>query len=86
MDQQRRSRVGLLLVAKVAIGRWQKEYNTIRPHSSLGNCPPAPEAVWVQPKSSGAMPLRLSAGMKSDSLSLGRNTRAGGRTTQQQEG
>ena len=29
--------------------------------SSLGNRPPAPEAMWVQPKGSGATPLRLSA-------------------------
>ena len=51
-----------LLEAKVVIGLWRNEYNTIRPHSSLGNRPPAPEAVWVQPKGSGATPLRLSAG------------------------
>ena len=25
--------------------RWRREYNTIRPHSSLGYKPPAPEAV-----------------------------------------
>ncbi len=38
-----------LLEAKVLIERWRHEYNTIRPHSSLGYRPPAPEAV--QPKS-----------------------------------
>ena len=31
--------------AKVLIERWRKEYNTIRPHSSLGYRPPAPEAI-----------------------------------------
>ncbi|MCH7640270.1 MAG: IS3 family transposase [Bacteroidetes bacterium] len=31
--------------AKVLIERWRKEYNTIRPHSSLGYRPPAPDAV-----------------------------------------
>ncbi|MCE9603296.1 MAG: IS3 family transposase [Planctomycetia bacterium] len=31
--------------AKVLIERWRREYNTIRPHSSLGYRPPAPEAV-----------------------------------------
>ena len=31
--------------AKVLIERWRYEYNTIRPHSSLGYKPPAPEAV-----------------------------------------
>ncbi len=31
--------------AKVLIERWRREYNTVRPHSSLGYRPPAPEAV-----------------------------------------
>ncbi len=31
--------------AKVLIERWRKEYNRVRPHSSLGYRPPAPEAV-----------------------------------------
>ena len=30
--------------ARVIIGQWRYEYNTIRPHSSLGYKPPAPEA------------------------------------------
>ncbi len=38
--------------AKVLIERWRREYNQVRPHSSLGYRPPAPEAV--EP-----MPLRL---------------------------
>ena len=33
-----------LLEAKVLIGRWQKAYNTVRRHSSLGYRPPAPES------------------------------------------
>ncbi len=32
--------------AKVIVERWRKEYNTRRPHSSLGQLPPAPEA-WI---------------------------------------
>ena len=38
-----------LLEAKVLIERWRREYNTIRPHSSLEYRPPAPEAVlpWL---------------------------------------
>ena len=38
-----------LLEAKVLIERWRVEYNTIRPHSSLGYRPPAPEAIqpWL---------------------------------------
>ena len=34
-----------LLEAKVLIERWRVQYNTVRPHSSLGYRPPAPEAV-----------------------------------------
>ena len=31
--------------AQVLIEGWRREYNTIRPHSSLGYKPPAPEAI-----------------------------------------
>jgi transposase InsO family protein len=34
-----------LLEAQVLIERWRREYNHVRPHSSLGYKPPAPEAV-----------------------------------------
>ena len=34
-----------LFEAKVLVDRWRREYNHIRPHSSLGYKPPAPEAV-----------------------------------------
>ena len=34
-----------LLEAKVLIEKWRKEYNTVRPHSSLGYKPPAPETI-----------------------------------------
>jgi transposase InsO family protein len=34
-----------LTEAKVLIEKWRKEYNTKRPHSSLGYRPPAPEKV-----------------------------------------
>ena len=39
-----------LLEAQVLIERWRVEYNTIRPHSSLGYRPPAPEAIplWAE--------------------------------------
>ena len=33
-----------LLEARVVIEAWRRDYNTIRPHSALGNRPPAPEA------------------------------------------
>ena len=46
--------------AKVLIGRWRWEYNHVRPHSSLGYRPPAPEtkAPRVAGKPFGATPLR----------------------------
>jgi transposase InsO family protein len=34
-----------MLEAKVLIERWRRGYNTVRPHSSLGYQPPAPEAI-----------------------------------------
>ncbi len=33
--------------AQILIGMWRKEYNTIRPHSSLGYRPPVPETIMV---------------------------------------
>jgi len=35
--------------AKILIERWRIEYNTLRPHSSLDYCPPAPEAIQGAP-------------------------------------
>jgi transposase InsO family protein len=35
--------------AQIMIEMWRKEYNTIRPHSSLGYRPPAPETILVLP-------------------------------------
>lgn len=37
--------------AKVLIEMWRKHYNTLRPHSSLGYRPPAPETVAAGPPS-----------------------------------
>jgi transposase InsO family protein len=34
-----------LLEAKTLIGDWRREYNEVRPHSSLGYRPPSPEAT-----------------------------------------
>jgi len=35
--------------AKILIEHWRREYNTVRPHSSLGYRPPAPEAIRPEP-------------------------------------
>ena len=34
--------------AKVLIEQWRREYNQVRPHSSLGYRPPAPEAILTE--------------------------------------
>jgi putative transposase len=48
-----------LLEAKVLIERWRYEYNHLRPHSSLGYRPPAPEAF--EPSPPGSASLRRAA-------------------------
>ncbi len=40
-----------LMEAKVLIEKWRREYNGIRPHSSLGYKPPAPEAMVARGQS-----------------------------------
>jgi putative transposase len=47
-----------LLEAKVLIERWRVRYNTVRPHSSLGYQPPAPEALRPWTPDFGASLLR----------------------------
>ncbi len=49
-----------LAEAKVLIEQWRKHYNTVRPHSSLGYRPPAPEVVL--PKVPASVPPPGSAG------------------------
>jgi transposase InsO family protein len=38
-----------IIEAQVLIGRWRREYNQVRPHSSLGYRPPAPEPIEWPP-------------------------------------
>ena len=47
-----------LLEARILIERWRRHYNAVRPHSSLGYLPPAPEAIRPWLPGSGAAPLR----------------------------
>ncbi len=49
-----------LYEAKILIERWRVHYNTVRPHSSLGYRPPAPE-VWqlAEPGSAALRPPQL---------------------------
>jgi putative transposase len=46
-----------LFETQVLVERWRRHYNTVRPHSSLGYRPPAPEAILPLPWGIGAPPL-----------------------------
>ena len=45
-----------LAEARVLIEQWRRHYNTVRPHSSLGYRPPAPEVVLMTPPMPPGMP------------------------------
>jgi transposase InsO family protein len=38
-----------LAEARILIERWRRHYNTVRPHSSLGYRPPAPQTILLKP-------------------------------------
>jgi len=44
--------------AQILIKRWRQHYNTIRPHSSLGYRPPAPETILPRPVDLPYTPFR----------------------------
>jgi|TARA_Y100000758_G_scaffold61201_1_gene39222 putative transposase len=48
-----------LAEAKVLIEAWRRHYNTVRPHSSLGYRPPAPETATPPYPASGSASLHL---------------------------
>ena len=48
-----------LYEAQVLIERWRRHYNAIRPHSSLGYRPPAPETILPPASDLAYAPLRL---------------------------
>jgi putative transposase len=47
-----------LYEAQVLIERWRRHYNTIRPHSSLGYRPPAPETILPPASGPAYAPLQ----------------------------
>jgi transposase InsO family protein len=52
--------------AKVLIEAWRRRYNTVRPHSSLGYRPPAPEAATPPLPASGSASLHLRPAMAAE--------------------
>ena len=42
---QLQNKQGKLQEAKVLLEQWRREYNQVRPHSTRGYRPPAPEAI-----------------------------------------
>ena len=53
-----RERFDTLKEAKVLVERWRVHYNTVRPHSSLGYRPPAPETWAAEPASAPLQPAQ----------------------------
>ncbi|WP_240610147.1 IS3 family transposase, partial [Sphingomonas pokkalii] len=60
-----------LAEAKVLIEAWRRHYNTVRPHSSLGYRPPAPEAATPPLPASGSASLHLRPAMAAEGPSVG---------------
>jgi len=59
-----------LTEAKVLVERWRQEYNTRRPHSSLGYRPPAPGTLAITPPL-GEVQLPHSWDLDAKDLTLG---------------
>jgi putative transposase len=57
-----------LAEAKVLIEAWRRHYNTVRPHSSLGYRPPAPETATPPYTASGSASLHLRPDMAAMAL------------------
>jgi transposase InsO family protein len=57
-----------LAEAQILIEAWRRHYNTVRPHSSLGYRPPAPQTVpWPVP-SSGSASLHLRSTLAKEAI------------------
>lgn len=57
-----------LAEAKILIEAWRRHYNTVRPHSSLGYRPPAPEAATPPWPPSGSASLHLRPAMAPEAI------------------
>lgn len=54
--------------ARCVTGSWRNHYNHLRPHSSLGYCPPAPETIkmpaWPLGSATLGVPPKLASEMR----------------------
>ncbi len=57
-----------LAEAKILIEAWRRHYNTVRPHSSLGYRPPAPETAPSPWLPSGSASLHLRPAMAQEAI------------------
>jgi hypothetical protein len=70
--------------AREAMSLWREDYNTVRPHSRLGNLPPAVFAQFSAPGMQRAIRAQINPGLypsldeRRGSRHLERHTRAGG--------
>ncbi|HEY0218853.1 MAG TPA: integrase core domain-containing protein [Afipia sp.] len=56
-DQKAADPMGQRRRLQIVIENWRQHYNTVRPHSSLGYKPPAPEAaVWLRQNGPASTP------------------------------
>jgi putative transposase len=58
----------ILAEAQILIEAWRTHYNTVRPHSSLGYRPPAPEAAMPPWLPSGSATLHLRPAMAPETV------------------
>ncbi len=69
-----------LAEAKILIEAWRRHYNTVRPHSSLGYRPPAPETTTPPWPPSGSASLHLCARSRLPLSGFGGEYTGSGRT------
>jgi transposase InsO family protein len=71
MDRARRMNGEIfytLAEARILIEAWRRHYNTVRPHSSLGYRPPAPETAVPPWLPSGSATLHLRSAMAPEAV------------------
>ena len=72
---------GSLAHARAALATWRRDYNTVRPHSSLGNLPPAHYATLSAPASQRDGSLRTIGGYAPRPVAASSQVRSNGQPT-----